>query len=158
MGVAGVAVIVSVPVSTARTAATTSRPSALQPVGPVPSLFVPLRDRSVITWPRRIGIVTGVFAQASTNAVGSVWHAALQPSPPTMFPSSHVSGESSIPLPHGDIITHPAPTRMKPGLQVKPQLVPSHVRVPFATGAQAVQRVPQLATLSLATQVAPQRC
>ena len=50
------------------------------------------------------------------------------------------------------LLTHAAPHRWKPVLQVKPHAVPLHVAVALEVGAQAVHdEVPQLATLVLLT-------
>ena len=51
--------------------------------------------------------------------------------------------------------THAAPQRFQPALQVKPQLVPSHVAVELAGFAQGAHCTPQLAGLVLAPQLEP---
>lgn len=50
------------------------------------------------------------------------------------------------------------PHAWKPAVQVKPQLVPLHVAVPFVGAAQAVQEVvPQLLTAELDTHAVPHK-
>jgi hypothetical protein len=54
--------------------------------------------------------------------------------------------------------TQLAPQARKPGLQVKPQLVPLHVATPLAGVTQAVHELPQLVGLTLATHRWPHAC
>ena len=61
--------------------------------------------------------------------------------------------------PAGHIATHIMPLGMKPALHVIPQLVPSHVAVPFVGTGHAVHEVvPQPITLVLSTHAAPHWC
>jgi hypothetical protein len=52
--------------------------------------------------------------------------------------------------------THIDPFGTNPGLHVNPQLVPSHVALPFAGTLQGVQSEPQFATLPFDTHAPPQ--
>jgi hypothetical protein len=63
-------------------------------------------------------------------------------------------------LPQDTIVaTHIPPLGMKPALHVIPQLVPSHVAVPFVGTGHAVHEViPQPITLVLGTHAAPHWC
>ena len=61
----------------------------------------------IAPWITRFPVIWTVFAVASavvlfgsTSVVGSTWHSALQPSPLLELPSSQVSPDSTVPLPH----------------------------------------------------------